>query len=410
MASKKTSNKYIIDYYDLNKYYLKTSIFNQKLLIVIYNIDLLDGVPYVLQMKVNDFHLSNDIFKRFDSIEIIYKEVIKELINDNKIQINIKDDKCVLSFKIYNIFKEPENIDLEFHKGIRDNDEYITILTNEIKKLRKNNKIINDLKEENNKIKIDIKKLKQNLNKISINQFNEKYNLPIKDIEEITKLYLNNKQLDNEIIESLTKINLKELKELYLDNNIINDIKSLENINCEKLEKLNLRGNKISNISSLENVKFINLKYLHLGNNGIRDITPLKKVVFEGLEILNLGGNNISDISALEMVKFKQLKELYLLKNDISDIKSLGKANFEKLETLNLNSNQITDINVLKNVKFKSLKKLYLSYNNINDIKPLENGNLEKLELLYLHNNNIENIKFSLIIDKFKTKIVDFQI
>ena len=410
MASKRASNKYIIDYYDLNSYYLKITIFKQKLLIVIYNIDLLDGVRYILQMDVNDFHLLNKTFQAFNSIEKIYEKVIKKLINANKIQINNNDHKFFLSFIIYDITKEPQNIVLEFKEGIRDNNEYITILTNEIKKLRNNNMIINDLKKVNKLIINDIKILKQKLNKISIDQFNKKYNLPIKEKEEITKLYLNNKQLDNEILESLTKINLKELKELYLDNNNINDIKSLEKINCGKLEKLNLRGNKISNISALEKVKFINLKYLHLGNNGIRDIIPLNKVVFEKLEILNLGGNKISDISALEMVNFKELKELYLLKNDISDIKSLGKANFEKLEVLNLNSNQITDINVLKDVKFKSLKKLYLSYNNINDIQPLENGNLEKLELLYLYNNNIENAKFSLIIDKFKTKIIDFQI
>ena len=44
-------------------------------------------------------------------------------------------------------------------------------------------------------------------------------------------------------------MNFKELKELYLFNNNISDIKVLEKVKFEKLEKLNLSENKISKIN-----------------------------------------------------------------------------------------------------------------------------------------------------------------
>ena len=58
-------------------------------------------------------------------------------------------------------------------------------------------------------------------------KFNEKDDLNIKDIN-IDKLDLNGKELGNVVHKYLSKLNFKKLKELYLKDNNISDLKILE--------------------------------------------------------------------------------------------------------------------------------------------------------------------------------------
>ena len=146
-----------------------------------------------------------------------------------------------------------------------------------------------------------------NNNEKLLNEFNKKYNLNIKDIK-IEELELNSKYIGDEGLKDLVKIEFKELKKLYLNDN------------------------NIANIDALKNAKFENLKILDLGNNKITDINILEKVNFKGLKELILDNNKISDINILEKVNFKELKILKLFKNNISDFKVLDKLKFEKLK------------------------------------------------------------------------------
>ena len=153
---------------------------------------------------------------------------------------------------------------------------------------------------------IDISDNKNDKN-IVLNEYNKKYNLDIKDIN-IEKLDLSSKNIGNEGLEYLSKIEFKKLKNLDLSNN------------------------NISNISALKSIKFINLEILDLSNNKISDIDVLEKVSFKGLKELNLNNNKITNINILEKVNFKELKILNLHKNNISDLKVLDKVKFEKLK------------------------------------------------------------------------------
>ena len=132
-------------------------------------------------------------------------------------------------------------------------------------------------------------------NEILLEEFNKKYNLNIINTK-IDKLDLGWKNLGNEGLKDLCKIEFKELKELDLRMNNISDIKVLENVKFEKLEILLLGFNKISDINILEKVNFKELKELNLGFNNISDIKVLENVRFEKLEKLNLIINKISDI------------------------------------------------------------------------------------------------------------------
>ena len=197
------------------------------------------------------------------------------------------------------------------------------------------------------------------INEILLNKFNNKYNLSIKNTK-INKLDLGFNNLSNEALNDLSKIEFKELKELYLDGNEITDIKILEKFKFEKLEILNLGWNQISDINILEQVNFKELKELSLYKNKITDIKVLENVKFDKLEILNLNGNKISDINVLEKVNFRELKKLYLQHNKISDIKVFEKAEFDKLEILGLKYNQMSDFSnakILSNLK-KKIKEL----------------------------------------------------
>ena len=194
-----------------------------------------------------------------------------------------------------------------------------------------------------------------NNNDILLQEFNNKYHLNIKDTK-INKLYLGMRNLGNEVLNDLCKIEFKELKELYLYDNKISDIKVLEKVKFDKLEILGLSYNQISDINILEKVNFKELKELYLNCNYISDINILEKVKFNKLEKLDLSINQISDINVLEKVNFKELKELYLDWNKISDIKILVKIKFDKLKILDLSVNPISkqeNEQIISNLKSK---------------------------------------------------------
>ena len=204
-----------------------------------------------------------------------------------------------------------------------------------------------------------------------LKDFNKKYNLNIRDTM-IDKLDLSFKNLGNELLEDLCKIEFQDLKELDLCGNDISDIKILEKAKFKKLEIIFLGNNKLTDINILEKVHFEKLKELNLNDNIISDISVLEKVKFEKLEKLNLSCNGISDINVLEKVNFKELKILNLFDNNISDIEVLGKVKFPNLEILYLNKNKIDTIKYSKilsqlNSKikdFKSGKSSYFSWIN----------------------------------------------
>ena len=107
-----------------------------------------------------------------------------------------------------------------------------------ILKKRKKLKILNHNKRLMNQLNI---KLQDFQNYKLLKELNQKFHLEIKDIN-IKTFNLPNKFLGNDILEYF-RIEFKELKEINLRMNKINNIKTLENVNFEKLEFLNLSTN-----------------------------------------------------------------------------------------------------------------------------------------------------------------------
>ena len=129
----------------------------------------------------------------------------------------------------------------------------------------KNNKLIGIHKESNNKkynrglfLNYPIKEYLQiNNNNNKLEEFNKKYNLNIQ--LDTNKINLGFKRIGNEGLKDLCQIEFKELKELYLNENNISDIKVLENVKFEKLEILDLGWNKIKDKSIISKLKIKNI-------------------------------------------------------------------------------------------------------------------------------------------------------
>ena len=283
----------------------------------------------------------------------------KEYINQTIYIIQYPENNLSVSYGILKDIYEDENYNFNHKcctKGGSSGSPILNI----------NNKLIGIHKEGNDKkqynkatfLNYPIKKfieLNNKNNEILLKEFNAHNNLNIQDTK-INKLDLGRKNLGNEGLNDLSKIEFKELKELHLGFNNILDIKVLEKVRFNKLEILNLRDNQISDINILEKVNFKELKELYLNCNYISDINILEKVKFNKLEKLDLSINQISDINVLEKVNFKELKELYLDWNKISDIKILVKIKFDKLKILDLSVNPISkqeNEQIISNLKSK---------------------------------------------------------
>ena len=359
------------------------------------NEELIDKTIYIIQYPEGELSVSYGIL---DNIHIDKKYNFNHRCatkggSSGAPILNIKNNKLI------GIHKESSN--KRNNRGLFLNypiKEYLQLYYNKLQEFNNLN-----IQQDTTKIySIDNAIINGGLKESSINKlhgFNKKYNLNIQ--QDTTKIDLRHKEIGNEGLKDLCRIEFKELKELYLCENNISNIKVLENAKFEKLEILNLGNNKISDINILERVKLKELKELYLYENNISDIKVLQNIKFEKLEILNLGNNKISNINILEKIRLKELKKIYLYHNNIYDIKVLEKVKIEKLEILDLGGNKISDINILEKVKLKELKELYLYENNISNVKVLENAKFEKLEILNLGNNKISDIN---ILEKVKLK------
>ena len=263
--------------------------------------------------NINNYLQLDDIIMN----DLLYDNNInKEYINETIYIIQYPENKLSVSYGILDKIYEDKKYDFIHRCCTKEGSSGSPILN-------LNNKIIGLHKKGNTKynkgafLNYPIKEfIKLNLNndETLLNEFNKKYELDISDIN-INKLGLQFKNLGNDGLNNLCKIDFKELKELCLCYNEISDIKALEIARFEKLEKLKLDNNEIKDINILEYVKFKELRILELYINCILDIKVLEKVKFEKLEHLLLNFNGISDISILDKVNFKELKQLDLSHN-----------------------------------------------------------------------------------------------
>ena len=177
-------------------------------------------------------------------------------------------------------------------------------------------------------------------------------------------------------------------------------------INSEKIELKNKNLEEINCILNYRNVKELDLRW-----NRINDLKPLEKL--EKIEILKINFNQIEDITPL--LNFKNLKELWIHNNNVKDIRGISKL--YKLNHLDISFNPlkygIEEIEKLRNLKrfeVREVPKEILDYIYENYSK------FTMLDKIFIENRRAENLKkrenktkypkFS----AFEDKINDFEI
>jgi len=184
-------------------------------------------------------------------------------------------------------------------------------------------------------------------------------------------------------IRMIENLDLRSLKKLSLDRNLITEITNLDNL--RNLELLNLSDNTISRLKNLGNL--CKLKTLNLSLNHIEIISGLENL--EKLISLHLNDNRISHISGLK--RLVNLKVLSLSNNIIENIDNLD--NLTELNKLEISNNKIETFDGLENLK--NLQELFIDKNHIKQMEGI--NNLESLIILFLENNDIKDFKLSYI-------------
>lgn len=181
----------------------------------------------------------------------------------------------------------------------------------------------------------------------------------------------------NKITGELTKEDLKNVRQLYIESA---DIVSLEGLqNLVNLEGINISKNNISDLSPLADL--LQLKSIAIYNNPISDITPLSNLL--DLNHLTIENANVSNIDAV--AGLKELKHICFYGNNIRSIDAISELT--KLELVDFVGNEIVKIDALANLK--ALEKLYIPVNQIRDINPLRD--LINLKHLMLGQNPIQD-------------------
>ncbi|KYN98596.1 leucine-rich repeat protein [Plasmodium reichenowi] len=240
----------------------------------------------------------------------------------------------------------------------------------------------------------DYKRIRTNVinEEILIEGINKSYNLKREDIIK-DFYYAKVLSLENRDIVLIQNMNLfKNLEELHLNNNFIEDLENLEEL--INLKILNASNNKIKKIKSLNNLH--NLRELNLHNNKIERIENLSNN--KKLQILILSNNYIKHMEDIIYLKcLDKLKFLNIMNNPICNIPDLQNCVMKNLINIKYFNNII--LSSLKNVHKKdiyidpneNLTFYRSSINKQNEITKNENSN----PYFYIKNNcsDIENYK-----------------
>ena len=222
------------EYYNLDQYFLKLFYTDgDELNFICYNMEMLDGIKYELKIKLEEIYEMSNIFRQYTNMKDLY-ELIIDLINDNKYEIkNGNDNNLIFNITISDIKRNNHIIKFVLINEKNNNtQEYINILSNEIKNLRMINKNniqeIKEIKEENKEIKKEINDIRNILlefqkNTKKDNNDNDNDNIKLKAKN---KKAIDNNKLKKELFCSIckSKLNLKRClcQKLYCDNCILN--------------------------------------------------------------------------------------------------------------------------------------------------------------------------------------------
>ena len=386
---------------------------------------------------------------KFETKSNEFQKRYKNLVEDNKLLNETLNER---TSKLNEIIQENENLRLQLNNNIENENKIKSYYEKKINLYETNindcNKIINDLKERNEKMNTSSKNnsdenLNNNNNIINNNNENNNYLNNNESNEEELQLiknqnaiYLNNIKSKENTIELITKENEKLLNEnriyrtqieqytqqitnLYntikQKNKIINIFKIKEGIidNCNDIEfEKKLEGMKVS--LSQENIHFMNNTF---NNNNNKDLTfDISKDELINSNTFNMGNKKNSDkinqsIDKLINDNEENKMKIEMLNNKIKSLDQIEKKYFEFIKNSNSNTNNYIDKN--KNIKQKNenidrySEKDIIENKKENDINTYE-LNIKKEKMKNEEEKNIE-LDNDIIIDDENNSKIDFK-
>ncbi|SOV14356.1 leucine-rich repeat protein [Plasmodium gaboni] len=229
-----------------------------------------------------------------------------------------------------------------------DNEEKLNVES--VQNDKKENTLFDDIIPQH-----DYKRIRTNIinEEILIEGINKSYNLKREDIIK-DFYYAKVLSLENRDIVLIQNMNLfKNLEELHLNNNLIEDLENLEEL--INLKILSASNNKIKKIKNLNNL--YNLRELNLHNNEIEKIENLNNN--KKLQILILSNNYIKHIEDIIYLKcLDKLKFLNIINNPICNIPDLQNFVMKNLISIKYFNNII-----LSSIKKMDKKHIYIHPN-----------------------------------------------
>ena len=293
------NNNYLVkEYFDINSHYIKISLVNNKdIHIVSYNTDLLNGIKYETLIK------AEEIMKKSQNNELscqkLYDLMIQKIEGKKYIIKSDLNSVNIVLLETSNIFNQNADIQIIIPKNkAHITTEYEKVLSNEITKLKEENKKLinsfNELKnmlELNNCIRNNNNLNNQQPNKLSSYTYNSnmsksnKLQLSKADLKNSKNLNNNIKNnINNNIDNNLDGQYLKNNPGLFTNNPSLNN--NISNNNLQNSSNPNnslLKSKEINSLtlSRLSDLKFGNYPIVELGSN------PLFKIAAYGANSYN---------------------------------------------------------------------------------------------------------------------------
>ena len=257
--------------------------------------------------------------------------------------------------------------------------------------------------------------------------------------EEI-KLNLRKRNLGDEGLRLISKIQFKKLKSIDVSGNNITNIDPLNDMNLPDLEYLNMSENEIRDINPIAELNSKKLKEILLQTNKIEDASPLLKLELPELKILRIENNKNIDFDSeyfKKLLKKYNTKIIYIERTVEKFNKKYGcnltKKNLEnsidlsgleakddllqelylminpenKIKKLNLHNNKIKDASLLSRIPLKNLQILDISLNHIKNLKFITEMKFKKLTAIFLNDNQINDLSPLIIINDANLYIND---
>lgn len=196
-------------------------------------------------------------------------------------------------------------------------------------------------------------------------------------------------------------VRMRQLIELRLQNNQIEDVEEGAFGGLNQLKLLNLSSNRLVTLPFRLFTGNPHLRELHLQNNSITALSPSLFSTLDELLLLDLSRNGLSSLSIKDAV-FGGLVRLMVLKlsfNALSFIDPLVFSNLMSLQALQLDNNRIENLHPEAFVSLSNLHVLDLTRNRLSFIDARLFGNMFVLRQLYLDHNKIRRIEEGVLLN-----------